>query len=337
MQSVDPETIRDLRRQVAHDDQLASIRHSAATNGAATGTRLIEIRTIRGFSATILPDRGGDIFDLRFRGQSLGWTGPAGLAGLSRTSADQENGLGLLRGFSGALITCGFDYFGPARIGSAAHFGYALRDRQHYPLHGRASFLSADLRRADTAWSSDVPHIVIELDLRQSSLFGEAFLVRRRLRFEIGTALLELEDRVENRAHTPVPHQVLYHLNFGFPLIDTGTTIEGLPNDPAMPSIIGDITRPGFEAFRFVPRDQCDRTIRLSNTAGIELEVTPLDDSFSHIGQWWNAYPGMTCVGLEPASVAMPPGGDLPWEPERMLAPGETAIYRLRLSARETK
>lgn len=331
-------TLRDLRRQVAHDRQLASVTASRATDGAADGMRLIEVRTIGGFGATILPDRGGDVFDLRFAGQPLGWTGPAGLSALSRSSADQEGGLGLLRGFSGALVTCGYDYFGAAREDAAAHLGYALRERQHYPLHGRASFLSADLRRSDVVWDGDAPHeaphVVVEMEIVQAALFGEAFHVRRRLAFDIGRASLTITDTVESRARVPVPHQVLYHINLGFPLIGGGTRIDGLPADAGMPSPIPTIEAPGQEAFRFLPIEDCAETVTVTNADGLSLRIEPLTDTFRHIGQWWNAYPGMTCVGIEPASADMPPGPDTSWTPETHLAPGETATYALRLTAR---
>lgn len=328
MSNYSTEALFALRRQVAHEGQLAEIQQITATNGPASGARYLVGRTVSGLRFKIAMDRGFDLEELEYQGAHLGWVGPAGSVGQQVSTPDQEGGTGLLRAFTGFMLTCGYDYFGPARQGPADHFGYVLREKQHYPLHGRASFLPADLQIAHVDWlHANGPTIVLQAEMRQVGMFGEALINRRRIEISIGTPKVTVEDIVTNAGLTEAPHQILYHLNLGYPLIGTGTQISGLPEIAEMPSKVPEPTEGETEKFRFVPRADCAEKIAITNATGTTLSIHPASPSFKHIGQWWNNYPGMGCVGIEPASAGMPPFDDTPWAPERYLQPGERETY----------
>ena len=321
-----------LRRRVAHDAQIARLDQVEVREGPARGSRALLGRTPSGLRFRVALDRGFDLEELEFRGRQLGWHGPSGLVAPDAASPDQEGGLGLLRAFSGFLITCGYDHFGPARTGPADHFGYGLRERQAYPLHGRAAFLPATLTRAEIVWDEPgEPAIVITGEVRQAGLFGEVLVNRRRYVVPLERPELTIEDRVTNEGLRSVPHRMLYHVNLGWPLVDVGTLVSGLPEDSAMPSPIPAGVEP-VERFRFVTREACAESVTVANPAldgGLALSLTPASPSLRHVGQWWNPYAGMSCLGVEPASAPMPPPGGEPWHPDRWLEPGETETYRL--------
>jgi hypothetical protein len=287
-----------------------------------------------GLRLRVALDRGFDIDELEFRGRQIGWHGPGGAAGPGIAAPDQEDGTGLLRAFSGFMITCGYDTFGGARTGPADHFGYALRPRQHYPLHGRASFLPAELLGARIDWDdAEGPTAILHARMRQAGLFGENLSCARRIRIAVETGRIEVEDTVRNDGMTRAPHRMLYHLNLGHPLIDAGTSVSGLPEDPAMPAILPELPQPRAEAFRFVPREDCARAVRVTAPDGLSLAVEPASPSLRYVGQWWNHYDGMECMGIEPASASMP-GPDAEGTLDPLLEPGEAVTYRfvLRLS-----
>lgn len=328
--------IHSLRRMLTHDAQLARVDQFVATNGEAAGDRVIQGGSLGGLHFTIHPDRGLDLGQLSFAGCPLGWVGPSGFPAANRFQPDGEDGLGILRAFSGFLVTCGYDYFGAAANGPADHFGYVLRDKQSYPVHGRAWTLPATIEVCRLDWNNPEPAIQIEGTLDQRTLLGEQIQNRRQFRFPIGRPVLELVDRITNVGHRPVPHRILYHINLGFPLIDEGTRIDGLPDHTDFPTPLPAIEENQDERVRLIPRPDCSPTITVHRDANppLSLALDFLTDNLTHVIQWWNRYHGMNVVGIEPASAGLPePAPDGQWHPDAWLDPGETAEYRLRFTA----
>jgi hypothetical protein len=58
--------------------------------------------------------------------------------------------------------------------------------------------------------------------VEQAAVFGEYLALTRRIELPVGGATISIEDRVENRGFRPTPHMLLYHFNFGWPLLDEG-------------------------------------------------------------------------------------------------------------------
>jgi hypothetical protein len=55
------------------------------------------------------------------------------------------------------------------------------------------------------------------------AVFGENLVLTRRIEAEVGGTTITIDDRVENRGFRPTPHMLLYHFNFGWPLLDEGS------------------------------------------------------------------------------------------------------------------
>jgi len=321
----------------SHDAQIARIDSYLASNSESAGDRIIRGQSLGGFHFTIHPDRGLDLGQLEYRGLPLGWVGPSGFPSAKRFPPDGEGGLGILRAFSGFLVTCGYDYFGGAARSGAGHFDYPLRTQQDYPVHGRAWTLPADVEVCHIDWEArNGPEIVVHAGLSQRSLLGEQIHNARRYRFAVGKPQFELHDTVTNIGFKPVPHRLLYHINLGYPLIDTGTVIEGYPPSGEMPAEVGPPGEDQDQRFRFVERSDCSEAITVTAppATGLRLRIEPLGERFQKIGQWWNRYPGMNVIGVEPASADLPAADESGhWDPDQWLQPGESAEYRIRFSA----
>jgi hypothetical protein len=54
---------------------------------------------------------------------------------------------------------------------------------------------------------------------------GEHLLLRRRVEATVGESVLRVHDEVENVGHRLTPHMYMYHVNFGFPVVDDGAEI----------------------------------------------------------------------------------------------------------------
>ena len=55
------------------------------------------------------------------------------------------------------------------------------------------------------------------------AVFGENLVLTRRIEAQLGGRAIAILDRVENRGFRPTPHMLLYHFNFGWPLLDQGS------------------------------------------------------------------------------------------------------------------
>ena len=61
--------------------------------------------------------------------------------------------------------------------------------------------------------------------IKEYNIFGPNLELRRTISATLGQAEIRIKDEVINRGNTPVPLMILYHFNFGFPLVDEGTKI----------------------------------------------------------------------------------------------------------------
>jgi hypothetical protein len=61
--------------------------------------------------------------------------------------------------------------------------------------------------------------------IKQTQIFGPSLELRRTISGKIGEASIRIQDEVINRGNVDAPHMMLYHCNFGWPLIDEGTDI----------------------------------------------------------------------------------------------------------------
>ncbi|UXN76061.1 DUF4432 family protein (plasmid) [Devosia sp. A8/3-2] len=86
---------------------------------------------------------------------------------------------------------------------------------------------SATLSGYGVDWSTDIPIIWAEGVVRQSSVFGENLVLRRRIVVDVFGRAIRIDDAVENRGFRPTPHAILYHINFGYPFLDQVTRISG--------------------------------------------------------------------------------------------------------------
>lgn len=277
-------------RRLAHLDQVCPVRASVVSDGPAAGCRAIDVTPLGGLAVRILPDRGLDVLDARVGGVPLHWVGPAGEC----PPLPVREGHRWLDAFAGGLVTtCGL-----------AHVGEPLPG---HGLHGDASHLRAfevAVRRAVLA--NGTVEVVVEGLVRDRRFAGHDLELRRTLRLRTGEARLELVDRTTNRGGTAVPAPILYHLNFGWPLVDDDTTVEVdgrtggrvLFGDPA--ALPGGWQRPGRLVEGLVPvtvehrlEPRHEARARIARPAlGLEVEIRFGLDTLPRLFQWIDPRPG---------------------------------------------
>ncbi|MCP1200971.1 DUF4432 family protein, partial [Notoacmeibacter sp. MSK16QG-6] len=205
----------DLRRRTAAGRGLADIRLMQVEDGPGRGQRLLMVRNARGIGFEIALDRGFDISSLTWRGMNIGWNSANGLP--MPHPVDAEDGLGFYRNLDGFLFTCGLDHYGAPLQASAEHFIHKHRTKVVHPLHGRISSQRATLGGYGIDWTAKEPVIWAEATVRQSAVFAENLVLRRRIELGVYDRTVRIDDVVENQGFRPTPHAILYHVNFGYP------------------------------------------------------------------------------------------------------------------------
>ena len=58
--------------------------------------------------------------------------------------------------------------------------------------------------------------------MREARVFGPRLTLRRRITSALGSTKTTIEDTVENAGFGEEPFMLLYHVNAGYPVLDTG-------------------------------------------------------------------------------------------------------------------
>ncbi len=280
-----------------------------------------------GLEFDVHPDRALDIGAATMNGVPLAWLSSTGI---TRPDAYEPAGHGWLRTFGGGLVTtCGLDSFGPPADDDDGVSG----------MHGRIGALSA--RVTEVAVTPDV--ITVAGEVRQSGVFQENLLLRRRITSRVGSTSFAIEDTVTNEGEKLSPHMVLYHVNLGWPLLDAGTVID-IPATSVTPrdrdAVEGfdkraEIGEPvvGTREQVFIHTAGVARVARVVNAARGLTFTLRYSETLPAIFQWKLTATKHYVLGLEPANTpeiqgraAARANGVLPH-----LESGESRSYRIEI------
>ncbi len=193
--------------------QIAGVRSFSYNDGKASGVRGLSVNTGSGVTFTVLPGRGMDVPEMYYRGIPLHFFSGTGI---TSPAYYEEPGLGWLRGFfAGLLTTCGITNSGAP----SKDMGVA------YGLHGRISNTDAEDVSVNQGWVGDEYKIEIRGKLREVSAMGENVVLTRVFETELGKRGFTLRDTIENRGFEEQPIMMLYHMNFGFPLLSPNSRV----------------------------------------------------------------------------------------------------------------
>jgi hypothetical protein len=286
--------------------QIGFCRHYTLNEGWGHGMRATDIATGGGLQYTVLPDRGMDISLASFRGINLVYLT---CNGETHPSHFEPEGLGWLRTFAaGLLTTCGLTYLGPP-----------CRDAdQELGLHGRISTTPAKQFCDLSGWEGDVYRYRVKGIMEEGHIFGDKLRLEREITSFSGQNAIQLTDTITNFGNKPSPYTILYHFNFGYPLLseDAEMIIEPLltvPRDndavPGMTDFSSFIKpQPAYreQVFFHTMRgnDQGDTTVVLRNKkTGIVVNLTFNVHQLPYVTQWKTMAYGEYALGIEPCNV----------------------------------
>ncbi len=302
----------ELRNYIGSEEQLAFIRSTELREGKGAGVRALQFETGGGLSFSVLPGRGMDIPDLRYKGWNMSFFSGTGIVS---PAYYEEAGTGWLRNFyAGLLTTCGITYAGHPQTDNGTALG----------LHGRIANTAAENLSIRQQWSDNEYILSASADMRQVSAMGEYMTASRTVQTGLGSKQFRITDCIENRGFEAQPLMMLYHFNFGFPLLSSDSEViapllktEGYTDNAKDSREIEDAFRfpepvPGYAERVFIHKLAAvsgGRTfIALVNrqhpsgqAMGIKLSYSL--EELPGIIQWKMPRQGFYATGLEPCTV----------------------------------
>jgi len=194
--------------------QIGGIETSVLDNGLGRNVRIAWFNTGSGLRFQLVIDRALDIAAAFYNQHSLAWLSHAGV---SAPRPDAHRSLEWLSTFMGGLLTtCGLTHIGGPQTDEYGQRG----------LHGRISNLPATIESiVQPDPISGKLDMSMTATIKESTVFGPNLELKRTISGRLGESVIRIHDRVTNRGNTKSPHMILYHCNFGWPLVDEGTGI----------------------------------------------------------------------------------------------------------------
>jgi hypothetical protein len=328
-------TRRELAQRVGDLVQVAGVERFTYDEGVQSGVKAARVRSGGGLDFTVLYSRGMDIGAASFHGVPFAWVSATGWA---NPHAFVTDGRGWLQTFHGGLLTgCGLTNAGAANIDGDEALG----------IHGRLSHLPAENASAWTDWESDTDAMIfVEGTMREATVFGENLRLKRTISAPMGGASLTITDTITNEGFKESPLMLLYHLNFGWPLVDKDTVIRLPKNTQTTPrdadAAMGLATATTLDAPIKNYAEQCffheieDENIRveLVNPSGFGVRIEYKKSEFPHLTEWKMMGEGEYVCGIEPANCKVL-GRAAEREAGRLqtIKPGETRRFSVTLTA----
>ncbi len=333
-------TFSTWRDKISNHAQLGGIETAVIDNGPGRGTRIAWINTGAGLRYKVVLDRAMDIADAFYNQHSLAWLSHAGITPPAPFS---DRGAGWLRTFGGGLLTtCGLSHVGGPETDAEGERGL------HGHISNTAAAIESIIQPDPMAGKMDMSITGI---MKETQVLGPNLELKRTISGTLGQSSIRIHDEVFNRGNTAAPHMLLYHCNFGWPLVDEGTALiwqgEWTARDGAAKSKIfrkgNDFQRcpapldehsGGGEEAAFIditpdPSGHC--TCGLHNaTLGIALALRFKKEQLPWLTNWQHWGKGEYVTGLEPGTNA-PIGQAMARERQELiyLQPGESRVYEL--------
>jgi len=327
----------EILRRVGNVSQIASTRRVVLSEGRATGIAAIDFDTGAGLRFSVLPDRGMDISAASYKGVNLVYLTPNGEV---HPAYYEPEGLGWLHIFFGGLLTtCGLTYLGaPGRDGD-----------EELGLYGRYAATPARQVCDRSRWEGDEYVLEASGVMEECRLFGDKLRLTRTISARAGAKALLIHDVVENFGHRPSPFTILYHINFGFPLLDAASraivsAAESTPHNARSAQGMAEMLTfsdptPGFEEHNFNHRMAVDAAgwayaalVNPDLHGGLGVYIKFDGRALPYLNEWKMMGEGDYVTALEPCNApclnrgVLRQKGLLPF-----LAPGEARELRVEI------
>lgn len=193
-------------------DSHFSIEQKVLHGGKQEGSKVLIISSKDGLTIALSPTRGMNLLHVEGFGVRMGWDSPVKeVVNPAFINLESRNGLGWLEGFNEMVVRCGYEWTGHP----------VAADGQIYTLHGKVGNTPAS--QVEVEVSDTAPYEIRVRGLVKESTFKKADLqTMTELRYVPGSNSFSLHDVLTNHADYPHDYQIIYHSNFGKPILEEG-------------------------------------------------------------------------------------------------------------------
>ena len=201
--------------ELGPDFQGCSVKKRRLRGGLRDGVDLVEVDN-GAFRFAIIPTRGMGIWRAWLGDTLIGWPSPnRGPVHPHYVPLTEPSGFGFLDGFDELLMRCGLESNGAPEF-----------DENHrlvYPIHGRIANRPA--HKVEVEVDPESGEIAVTGEVEESRFHFQKLRLVSTVRTRPGETGLRVHDQMVNFGGTPAEMQILYHVNYGAPLLDAGAKL----------------------------------------------------------------------------------------------------------------
>lgn len=227
---------REIETYFGRLEQVGGLQRFHLQEGPEAGVEQILVRTGSGLTYYVTPSKCLDIYLTEFCGVPVSWQSPNGNPNPAFFDPRETEWMRTASG--GLLMTCGL-----TQVGSPCQDG-----TEKLGLHGRAHHLPARQVVAEGIWQNDQYKMSIRGYVEETSIDGHRLRLSREIQSFLGNNSIRICDTIENIGFKPAPHMILYHFNFGYPLIDENVILH-FPSRRVVPQN-REVTLDHYEVFQ---------------------------------------------------------------------------------------
>lgn len=203
-----------MKNYIGNPLQIRGAERYILEGGKGDGMHFLNVRNGLGLEVWISLDRAGDVSRVTYKGDNMNYFSPCGY--VSPKYYDHV-GKGFLKSFTGGFFTtCGL-----TTIGSPCN-----DQGEELPLHGTISNIPAEF----ASIQENENELIVKLTVRDGVIFGRKLVMKRTYKFSYTENSFEVSDIVTNEGDVSSPYSILYHCNFGYPLICEDAILK-VPNN----------------------------------------------------------------------------------------------------------
>ncbi|MHC4227778.1 MAG: DUF4432 family protein [Planctomycetota bacterium] len=202
-----------------------SVRKYVLHGGRQEGVDVIEVNNGK-IRFTVIPTRGMSIHRVLMSDLRLGWDSPVkGLVHPKYINLESRQGLGWLEGFNEWMVRCGLEFFGgPGTDEFIDNTG--KKATMDLTLHGKIGNIPAS--QVEVTVEREAPYrITVCGRVDEALLHGPKLEIWTQISTTPGADTFRISDKVTNRSAVEQEFGILYHGNYGPPLMEKGAKFFG--------------------------------------------------------------------------------------------------------------
>ncbi len=300
-------------RQVSHLDQIVSAKRYALLDGEEKGLEVLDCNNGK-LRFTLNVTKALDVMQVYHKGTNVSFVSKNGFSARETEFSTRFEG--------GMLYTVGLDNAG---------------NREGYEMHGSIHNTPAKVLKVSC---DDENGIEIVAEIRDTALFGRNLKLVRTVKSAVNSDSVAIHDELFNDGYRDEKYCLLYHVNVGYPMIDSGAVVQYNPSivlprnewSKKKQDGIYEITRPfdNQEETCYFVRMKKPQAKVTNEKLGKEFTLDYSQETLPYFIEWKSMASGDYALGFEPTTTLL--DGDFKY---KTVLKGESVTFDVKLTVKD--